>query len=51
MFQLGSVVLIEDAKWKVLKYHKVAGEWEVLFQSLSTGVKKSISCKELETYV
>jgi hypothetical protein len=50
-FALGDSVKFGSESWTVSGYHRIGKEWEILFRSAASGVKRSIPCKQLELYV
>lgn len=49
MFAIGQTVVFGDNPHTVVRYHRVAGHWEVMFRS-KNGAHRSVPCTQLETY-
>jgi len=51
-FALNSTVDFGDGYgvWTVAKYHRLNGEWEVMFCSNESGVHRSVPCVHLERF-
>lgn len=48
LFTIGSLVYFGRDQYRVIRYHKVAGNWEVMFRSLATGSHTSVPITILE---
>lgn len=50
LFGIGSIVRFGEERWKVVRYHRVCGTWEVMFCSEASGVHRSVPCSQLEQF-
>jgi len=51
MFNIGDTVKFGEEVWQVIRYHKVARVYEIMFRNCKTGNHKSVPISQLERYV
>jgi len=50
-FGIGQHIQFGESGWyEVARYHRVGGQWEVMFRDLTTGKHVSIPCRKLELF-
>ena len=50
-FSIGGKVQFGEEWHVVVRYHKIGGNWGVMFRSLKTGKHLSVSCSQLERFI